>query len=76
LVEFSYSEQRIVVDNVVEKEKQLLELIQANKKISDQEMAVNLQLTPKTVQRYLKELQDKDRLERIGSAKGGYWKIK
>ncbi len=65
-----------VVDNVVEKEKQLLELIQANKKISAQEMAVNLQLTPRTIQRYLKGLQDKDRLERIGSAKGGYWKIK
>jgi ATP-dependent DNA helicase RecG len=65
-----------VVDNVVEKEKQLLELIQVNKKISAQEMAVNLQLSPRTVQRYLKGLQDKGRLERIGSAKGGYWKIK
>jgi len=35
-------------------------------------MAAHLQLTPRTVQRYLKGLQDKDCLERIGSAKSGY----
>lgn len=55
---------RLVEENVVDKEKQLLELIQSNKRISAQEMAAKLQIAPRTVQRYLKLLQDKGRLER------------
>jgi predicted HTH transcriptional regulator len=51
----------------------LLELIQTNKKISAQETAGNLQLTQRTVRGYLKGLQDKNHLERIGSGKVGSW---
>lgn len=81
LTSFSYDVQKIsltnenVVENVVEKETLLLPLIQGNKKISAQEIAIKLNLTSRTIQRYLKVLQNKGLIVRIGSSKGGYWKI-
>jgi len=33
-------------------------------------------LAQRTVQRHLKQSQEKNKIERIDSVKGGYWKIK
>ena len=65
-----------VVENVVENEEKIITLLKQNNKISALQIADTLHLTQRTVQRYLKQLQEKDLLERIGPAKGGYWKIK
>lgn len=64
-----------VVENVVENEKKIVELIRSNPKYSAKQISELLGLTQRTVQRYLKELQDKNIIERIGPAKGGYWQI-
>ena len=65
-----------VVGNVVENERKILEHIKSNNRYSALQMADSLQLTQRTVQRYLKQLQEKGVIERIGPAKGGYWKVK
>ncbi len=64
-----------VVINVIENEKRIVELIRDNKRYSALEMAGLLGLTQRTVQRYLKQLQEKGSIERVGSAKGGHWKV-
>ena len=64
-----------VVENVVENEKKIMELIRSNPKYSALQMSDLLGLTQRTVQRYLKQLQNKNIIERIGPAKGGYWQI-
>jgi len=64
-----------VVENVVENEKKILDLLKINAKYSAKQIAESIGITQRTVQRYLKNLQSKNRLERIGSAKGGHWQI-
>ncbi|MGM0635457.1 MAG: ATP-binding protein [Bacteroidota bacterium] len=64
-----------VAENVAENEKKILRLIDNNSKYSAKQMSKLLGLTQRTVQRYLKELQTKNIIERIGPAKGGYWHI-
>jgi ATP-dependent DNA helicase RecG len=61
--------------NVVENEKKILTYISLNPNISAKKMAGKLKLTDRTVQRYLKSLQDKHIVRRIGPAKGGHWEI-
>lgn len=64
-----------VAENVVENEKEILTYISLNPNISAKEMAGKLKLTERTIQRYLKSLQDKNIIRRIGPAKGGHWEI-
>lgn len=64
-----------VVENVAENEKKIVEFIRSNPKYSAKQMSGLLGLTQKTVQRYLKELQYKNIIKRIGPANGGYWQI-
>jgi ATP-dependent DNA helicase RecG len=64
-----------VVDNVVDNEERIITLLVQNNKYSASELANYVNLTQRTVQRYLKNLQEKGIIQRIGPAKGGYWKI-
>ena len=64
-----------VVDNVAVKERLVLELIAQNNRISATEIAKKLIVASRTVQRHLKNLQLKGKIKRIGTAKGGYWKV-
>ena len=68
-----------VVDNVVdataEKEKKILKFISENKKITAKEIALKLELTQRTVQRYLKSMQQKELIQRIGTDNSGYWEL-
>ncbi len=64
-----------VAENVAENEKKIVEFIRSNPTYSAKQMSDLLGLTQRTVQRYLKELQDKNIIKRIGPAKGGYWQI-
>ncbi|MFH0906269.1 MAG: ATP-binding protein [archaeon] len=61
-----------VPENRIEK---LISLIKANKKISSIELSKNLKAADKTIKRDLKKLKQFGLLKRIGSPKGGYWKI-
>ena len=66
-----------VVDNVVDKkskkEIKILTLISKNPKISAEEIAEQISISSRTVQRYLKILQEKKLIKHIGPAKGGFW---
>jgi predicted HTH transcriptional regulator len=68
-----------VVDNVVDaisqKEQEIIRFISENKKITAKEMALKLDLTQRTVQRYLKSMQEKEMIKRVGTDNMGYWKI-
>jgi len=65
-----------VVDNVVDNENKIIELLRHNSRYSAKKIADLLGLTQRTVQRYLSQLQEQKRIERIGSARSGYWMIK
>ena len=77
--EESVIQQANVVDNVVdataEKEKKILKFISENKKITAKEIALKLELTQRTVQRYLKSMQQKELIQRIGTDNSGYWEL-
>lgn len=65
-----------VVEDVVENEKKILTLLSNNNKYSASQIARLMELAPRTVQRYLKRLQEENKIERIGPAKGGHWKVR
>ena len=57
-------------------EKQILDIIQDNPQITQINIANKINTTPKTVQRGIATLKENEIIERIGSNKKGYWKIK
>lgn len=59
----------------VDLEKQILDLISENTKITVVKLAEILETNDKKIKRTLKELQDKKLLERIGTNRNGEWKI-
>ena len=61
---------------LTEQEQIIVNLIANNEKISKAEMAKRIGRSEKTVQRLISSLTDKDIVERVGSCKSGYWKIK
>ncbi len=65
-----------VVDNVVDNENTIVALLYKNNTYSASEIANVVGLNQRTIQRYLKHLQEKNRIERVGSAKGGDWVVK
>ncbi|MCD6179130.1 MAG: winged helix-turn-helix transcriptional regulator [Bacteroidales bacterium] len=58
-----------VTENIILKE------IENNNKITTNELAKRLNLTRRTIARYISNLKEQDVLKRIGPDKGGYWKI-
>ena len=54
----------------------IIELIKENSKITRNELANILNITPDGVKYNLKKLIDNGFIERVGPEKGGYWKIK
>jgi len=54
----------------------ILELMYANNKIAIPELSKRISLGTTAIENNIKKLKAKDVLERVGSAKGGYWKIK
>jgi len=63
------------VGNVGDIKDAVLSIISNNNRITATEMAKDLSVTKRTVERYIKELRDEGRLVRKGSARGGYWEI-
>ncbi|PIV62124.1 MAG: hypothetical protein COS14_02765, partial [Bacteroidetes bacterium CG02_land_8_20_14_3_00_31_25] len=56
-------------------EQKTLALLKENNTLSAKEIANKLKITERTIQRYIKKLQEKKLIKRIGPAKGGYWEI-
>ena len=65
-----------VSDKVTDREKQLLMLLTEDPGYTKQVLAEKMSVSRKTIGEYLKSLKDKGIIERIGSARNGYWKIK
>ena len=63
--------------NVVvnKKEQQILDIITLNADETADTIAIMLGITARTVQRYLKSLQEKELIKRVGSDKTGKWKV-
>ena len=51
-------------------------MISENPNISIDELRIALDVTDRTIARYISELKDKDIIERKGPDNGGKWKIK
>ena len=59
-----------------DQEQIIVNLIINNERITKAEMAKRIGKSEKTVQRLISSLTDKDIVERVGSSKSGYWKVK
>ena len=62
--------------DVNQTQKKILDMIQENPKITQNAMAEKLDITPRAVKKNMKELVGNGLVERVGSARMGYWKAK
>ena len=53
----------------------IVDMILNNPKVTQEEMAEELNITARAVKKSIKELTEKGRIQRVGSARSGYWKI-
>ncbi len=53
----------------------ILTLISADSSITIEELATRLEITPQGIQWQIQKMKRMGILERIGAARGGYWKI-
>lgn len=58
-----------------ELEKLILEQLSLDPTTTAQKIALKLKKSRRTIERYLKSLQAKDYIERVGTIRNGYWKI-
>ena len=89
LAEFSYESQKISISKSSEKSSErsseksseksseiLLNLIRTNPKITIRELAAIMGISPRMVEKYLKQLTDKSIIIRLGGRKAGHWEVK
>ena len=62
--------------DVNQTQQKILDMIQENPKITQIAMAEKLDITPRAVKKNIKELVGNGFVERVGSARMGYWKVK
>lgn len=62
--------------DVNQTQQKILHMIQGNPKITQIAMAEKLDITPRAVKKNIKELVENGLVERVGSARMGYWKAK
>lgn len=62
-------------EKVNETEMKILEMISEKQNITIPELAGKLHKTPRTIEKSIAKLRNKNILERVGPAKGGHWKI-
>ena len=53
----------------------ILELIKQNPKISRKELCGELGINPSAVQKHIDKLKETKKIERLGGAKGGEWRV-
>ncbi len=64
-----------VVENVVENQSKIIGFLKENNTFSAKVLANKMDMTERTIQRYLKTLVDNGKIQRIGPPKGGHWQI-
>lgn len=57
-------------------QQKIIAMIQDNPKVTQVIMAEEIAISKRAVQKSIKEMVDKGIIERIGAAKGGYWKVR
>jgi len=60
---------------LLKREKQIIELIQQNPKITLSKIASICNVSEKTIQRDIAKLKKSAKIKRVGSFKSGYWEI-
>ena len=53
----------------------ILDLLKQNPKISRKELCAELKINPSAVQKHIEKLKEANKIERIGGAKGGEWRV-
>lgn len=56
-------------------ERDILRLLNGQPTMTAAQLAEHIGVTSRTIERYLKLLQDKSALQRVGPRKGGYWQV-
>jgi len=64
-----------LVEGLVENQKKILRLMQENPRISKRELSQKIKISTTAIDKNIEMLKRKGLIKRIGSAKGGYWKI-
>ena len=59
----------------VKSEDRIVTMLQAEPRLSIPVMATTLGVTPRTVEKQIRQLKAKGRLRRVGPAKGGHWEV-
>ncbi len=65
-----------VTDSVTENERAVLLLPEEDPGYTMQQLAERLSVSRKTIASRLKKLKEKGAIERVGSDRSGYWKVK
>ena len=60
---------------ITERQKEILEIMAINPKISRFELSEQLKINQSAIQKHIERLKEMKVLKRIGSAKGGYWEV-
>ena len=58
-----------------DRREKIVKIIKENPKITAYDISKKFNVTDRTIERDLKVLTDKNIIEYVGSAKGGYWKV-
>jgi len=53
----------------------ILKLLANNNRLTRIQLAEELNISPETIKKNIEKLKEKGLLKRIGSDKGGYWKV-
>lgn len=62
--------------DVNQTQQKIIEMILLNRKMTQTAMAEELGITSRAVKKSIKELNEKGILQRVGSARSGYWEVK
>ena len=86
----SYKEQKIISENkvgvgekvgekvgerITENQQKILDCIEQNPHTSAREMAIEVGISSRNIENNLKKLKENGILERVGVAKGGFWRL-
>jgi len=74
-LELNVSSHDQLVETSVKTSVKILELISSNNQITILELAGEIGVTERSIERNIQKLQQNGKLIRIGPAKGGHWKI-
>jgi ATP-dependent DNA helicase RecG len=53
----------------------IIELMKANSLITIAELAENLAVSTRAIEKHIAKLKEDKRIERVGADKGGYWEV-